>query len=195
MSFLSFIFSYTTFTNLYSTEKPNRENFNSTRRHPCSLWCTTILPISFCCLEETTTGMCPIIFIFWLVFFEWTETEYSNHCAGLLTLPCIQVLHHWCTYNSYNENNSWFNRWFYFYKSEEPPLLSMQKGRKQAFFILYARRYSSIWISNVIFRVAIECWHIQIAAGYLSMSLHKFVYTIKIFYHCEFLTSNTYMNA
>ena len=114
--------------------------------------------------------MCPIIFIFWLVFFEWTETEYSNHCAGLLTLPCIQVLHHWCTYNSHNENNSWFNRWFDFYKSEEPPLLSMQKGRKQAIFILYARRYSSIWISNVILRVPIECWHIQIIAGYLSMS-------------------------
>ena len=29
----------------------------------------------------------------------------------------------------------------------------------------------------------------------LTISAEEFVYTIKIVYHCEFLTSNTYMNA
>ena len=119
-------------------------------------------------LEESSTGMCSVIFIVWMVFLEWTEKEcfecslywFSNSIRRSRSLPLV----------SNNEDIQHLNDDSIFKTQTSHICFLGKKTKDKRSLFPYARRHASIWISNVILKVLVGCWHIQIAAGYLSMS-------------------------
>ena len=57
--------------------------------------------------------------------------------------------------------------------------LCKNTGDKRSLFCC-GRRQSSIWISNIILKVLIECWHVPVTGGYLPSHRNHLKY-------CEFL--------
>lgn len=70
-----------------------------------------------------------------------------------------------------------FNLRFNFYNSDK---LCEKAGDRRSLFC-YAKRHSSVWISNVILKESVGCWYIQLFEGYLSMSKKSFqVWKVKV---------------
>ena len=132
-SFLPFNFSHTLLLRSFTTQRNQIEEISippeCTHYHSgASLY----FPLVFAITWGNDHWNVPNNFHSLIVFFSngLKRNVLKIHCVGLLNLSCIQVLHLWCTHNSHNKNNSWFNRWFDFYKSEEPSVFPMQKDRK-----------------------------------------------------------------
>ena len=154
--------------NLCPTRKINAGYLNSTTRYPYSFCCTSMFPIKFCYhLKKlywnvsnnfhSFIDFCRVYWngMFWMftvLIFQLCQA-FKFFASGILILPTMKT----------------FSKRFNFYKSDKPSLLPMQEDRRQAIFILL-RKKTFYCLNFKILKALVECWHIQIAAEYLSMS-------------------------
>ena len=112
--------------------------------------------------------MYPIIFILWLVFFDWTELACSLCWFTVHWAPQIFTFFAYGIFMIATKKN--LDWQFDFYNSDKPSLLPTQEDIGQAIFILLHKQKFYCLNFKCFCKALVKCWFFQNTAVYLSTS-------------------------
>ena len=120
-------------------------------------------PTNFAVTWKIFTGMYSIFLIPWLVFFEWTETVYSE-CSRRCFFNSIgiQVFRKWYTYNS---NNKYIELVIQFLQLRQAFASYARRKDTTHFYFFTQEDILMFEFQNIILKALFECWHIRITTG------------------------------